>query len=60
MGNSEGPDGIPHKVAFHQDLLLFSKTKSIFRERNIILEIITCNPSIYTMDHPDLFVETLW
>ena len=32
-------------------------TKSIFWERNlIILEIFTCDPSQYTMDHPDLTV----
>ena len=37
---------------------LFAKTKSIFREKknNIILEILTCDPSVYTMDHPDLNV----
>ena len=36
---------------------LFAKTKLIFREINSnILKIITCDPSIYTMDHPDLTV----
>ena len=31
---------------------MFAKTKTIFRERNaFLLEIITCDPSIYTMDH---------
>ena len=27
---------------------------------NIFLEIITCDPSIYTMDHRDLIALTLW
>ena len=33
----------------------FEKAKSIFSERttNIDLEIITCDHSIYTMDHPE-------
>ena len=31
----------------------------ILRERNLILlEIITCDPSIYTMDHPNVIVPT--
>ena len=34
----------------------FAKTKLIFRQRNLILEIITSDPSIYTIDHPDLTV----
>ena len=45
---------LQHNAAFHQGL---SKTKSISRERNpIFLEIITCDASIYTMDHPDFIV----
>ena len=32
------------------------KTQSIFRERNAFLKIITCDPSINTMGHPDLTV----
>ena len=37
---------------------LFSNTKSNFRENNIFLvfEIITRNPSKYTIDHPDIIV----
>ena len=37
---------------------VFARTKLIFRERKIFyfMEIITCAPSIYTMDHPDLTV----
>ena len=34
---------------------LFAQTKLIVRERNtIFFEVLTCDPSIYTMDHPDL------
>ena len=56
LANSEDPDEMPHNTAFHQSPM-FAKTKSIFRERNTIWgEIITCDPSKYTMDHPDLTV----
>ena len=43
----------------HQVLhYLLRYANSIFRERNAIffMKIITCDPSIYTMDHPDLTV----
>ena len=56
--NSEDPNEMPHKVTFHQGMHCLSrqnrsseKTKYIY-----IFLIITCNPSIYTMDHPDLTV----
>ena len=33
---------------------LFTETKSFIRESNTtFLEIITCDPSLYTMDHPN-------
>ena len=33
---------------------LNAQAKPILRERStLFLEIITCDPSIYTMDHPD-------
>ena len=36
---------------------LFAKTKSMFRKRiTILFDIITCDPSTYTMDHPDFIV----
>ena len=60
MANSEDPDEMPHKVAFHQGLhCLLLKINLIYRERNTIFgndNQVTCNPSIYTMDHPDLTV----
>ena len=50
--NSENPDDVS---------ALFATTKSIFKERNTIyiLEITTCDPSMYTTDHPDLTVSNL-
>ena len=51
MANSEVPDG-----GISSGPALFAKTKSVFREINILFEIITCNLSIYTMDHPDLIL----
>ena len=48
LTNDEGPDEMP---------FIRAKKKSIFRERNtIFFESITCEPSIYTMDHPDITV----
>ena len=49
LANSEDPDKMPHNGAFHQGLHCL-----LGQERNIIfLEIINCDPSVYTMDHPD-------
>ena len=50
VANSEEPDEMPH----HGLHCLLKQN----RERNTIyvLEIITCNPSIYTMNHPMLNV----
>ena len=52
-----------HSVAFHQCLHCLLRQNTILRERNTIekeiqyfLEIITCDPSIYKMDHPELIV----
>ena len=58
MANSKDPDEMLHNAAFHQGLhcLLF-KIKLIFRERIVLfLEIVTYNPIIYTIDHPDFIV----
>ena len=55
--NNADLDEMPYMVAFHPRLhCLLLKAKLIFRERNIILfgNYISCNPSIYTMNHPDL------
>ena len=57
LANSENPDEMPHKMAFHQDLHCLLKQKKIknihvFRERNAILyENYDLGPnSVYTMD----------
>ena len=57
MANSDDPDEMPHGAAFHQDLhFLFRQNQSSEKEIQYILEIITCDLSIYTMDHPDFIV----
>ena len=51
LANSEDPDEMLHNAT------LFAKTKTIFREKiQFHLEIITCDPWIYTMDHPKFIV----
>ena len=52
--HSEEPDKMPHNVAFHQ--CLHCLIKSSEKEIQIYLEIITCHPSIYTMDHSKFIV----
>ena len=50
---------MPHNAAFYQCLhCLLRQNQSIEKEihEQSILEIITFDPSIYTMDHPDLTV----
>ena len=48
LANREDPDEMP----LHLGLYGLHMTKLIIRERNIAsLETITCDPSIYTMDH---------
>ena len=57
LANSEDPDEMPHNVAFHQGLhCLLRQNQSSEKEMQYFLEIITCDTSIYTMDHPDLIV----
>ena len=56
LANSEDPDEMPHCAAFHQGLhYLLTQSGSSKREKQYFLEIITCDPSIYTMNHP-LFI----
>ena len=43
--------------AFHQGLHFLLRAKSIFKERNTyFLKILTCEPSIYTIDCFDFIV----
>ena len=52
LTNNEDPDEMPHNVAFHQGLhCLLRQNQTSAKEIKYILEIITCEPSIYTMDH---------
>ena len=49
LANSEDPDEMPHSVAFHQDLhCLLNRKRYSEKEIQSYLEIITCDPSIYT------------
>ena len=53
LANSEYPDEMPHNVAFHKCLhCLLTQKRSSENEIQFYLEIITCDPSYYTMDHP--------
>ena len=52
LTNSEDPDEMLHNAAFPQDLHCLLKTKEILS----FFEITPCDPSIYTMDHPDFIV----
>ena len=55
--NGEDPDEMLHNAAFRQGLhCLPRQNLSSEKEIQYFLEIITCNPLIYTMDHPDLIV----
>ena len=53
LGNSKYPD---ERHFIWQTL--FAETKTIFKVRNTIFfhKILTCVPSIYTMDHPKFIV----
>ena len=53
LANSKDPEEMPHNVAFHWGLhclLLWHNLKG--KKYSFYLEIITCDPSVYTMDHP--------
>ena len=53
LANSEDPDEMLHNAAFHQGLHCLLRQKQISeKEIHFYFEIITCDPSIYIMDHP--------
>ena len=55
LANSEDPDEMQHYAAFHQGLhCLLRQNQSSEKEIQYFLEIISCDPSIYKLDHPDL------
>ena len=52
LAKSEDLDEMPHYAAFHQGLHCLLRQKlSSEKKIHIYLEIITCDPLIYTMDH---------
>ena len=53
---SEDPDEMPHRAAFHQGLHYLLRQNRSSRNNTMISEIISCDPSMYTMDHPYLIV----
>ena len=64
MANSEDPDEMLPYAAFHQDLpCLLRQNQSSEKEIQKALEIITCEPFVYKMDHLDLnycMYRSLW
>ena len=57
MATSKDPNEMPHSGAFHKSLhCLQRQNPSSDREILFILEILTCNPSVYIMNHPDITV----
>ena len=59
MTNSEDPDEMLQNAAFHLALhCLLRQNQSAEKEIQYFKEIITIDPSIYTMVHPDLTVSS--
>ena len=61
LANSEDQDEMPHyphNATVHQGqyYFLFDKIDLQRNEYNIFFEIITCDPSLYTIDHPKCVV----
>ena len=55
LANSEDPDEMTHHAAFRQGLhCLLRQNHSSEKEIQFFFGIITCDPSIYTTDHPSL------
>ena len=59
FANGEDPDEIPHNEAFHQGLHYLQRQNNLQGEKTIIFGNVTCDPSIYTMDHPKVIVPHL-
>ena len=53
---SEDPDEMPHYAAFHQGLHCLLRQNRSSQNNTMNSEIISCDPSMYTMDHPYLIV----
>ena len=61
LANNEDPDEMLHYVASHQGLHCLLRL-TIFREKKFKFswKLYTCDPSIYTMDHPVFIVLNQW
>ena len=58
--NSEDPDEMPHNAAFHLGLhCLLRQKQTSEKDIKFYLEIITCDPLIFTMNHPKLYPTNL-
>ena len=54
------PDGMPRYAVFHQGFhCLLRQNRSSEKKFDMIFLIITCDPTILIMDHPDFTVSTL-
>ena len=53
FANSVDPDEMPHNATFHQVLHCSLSLNRSTKKYTIFLEIITCDHSKYTMEHPD-------
>ena len=54
LANRRDPDEMPQNETFHQGLhCLLRQERSPEKEIQYYLEIISCNPSIYTINQPD-------
>ena len=57
LANSEDPDEMLHYAAFQRGLhCLLGLKRSSEKEIQYYLEVLTCDPAIYTMDHPIFIV----
>ena len=55
LANSEDPDEMPHNAAFHQSLHCMQYKIDLQRKKfTTFLELKTCDPSKYILDHPGI------
>ena len=55
LASSEYPDEMLHIAAFYQGIqCLLKQNQSSEKEIHFFYKIVTCDPSIYTMEHPKL------
>ena len=58
LADSEDSDEMPYEEVIHQGLTLYCllrRNQSSEKEKHVhFFEIITCDPLLYIMDHPDL------